>query len=306
MARKVFRGIFFFAVLSAVVFFFDKVSRSGPQKKGNVRVSADLALFSAADAFTGPGLMDRMANQMIPDKDDSLPDFEGQRSTAGIAPGGLIGGDGAGSRAGAAGSGAAGGADEAGAGEDAEETERQRLRRIRMLEIERGERRMYGTADRTPAGLSSPNSPAFRRTRRAREPSDAEIAAELSGFVDKLKTRATERARNNPSVGSSLEDADRIAGGEGELPVLSLEGVDNRLQESPTLRALQQLNKDGAHSLRMSRRSGMTDGTRDKAGKRFDGNEKTMDSIPIEEVTGAFGKKQIKTYEDAGAPMDLK
>ncbi|NCQ27703.1 MAG: hypothetical protein GW802_09760, partial [Armatimonadetes bacterium] len=119
--------------------------------------------------------------------------------------------------------------------------------------------------------------------------------AQLSGFANKLKDRATENARNNPSVGSSLDEADRISGAEGDLPVLSLDGLDNRLQESPTLRALEQLNKDGAHSLRMSRRGGMTDGSRDKAGKRFDGNEKTMDSIPIEEVEGAFGKKQIKT-----------
>ncbi len=301
MFKKLIRGIGFLAIIAIVVIFFDKITRTGPEKKGNVRVSADLALFGAANAITGPGFMDQVAERMLSEKNSSLASFTGSRPSGGIAPGGLINEETTGSERRAPTNPMARAEEDT--NEGSEESARQRLRRIQMLEIERGKRQMMGGGgnDRMPTPAAS--QPVRRQRRGA--PSDAEIAAELSGFVNKLKRRATEDARSNPSVGSNLDELDRTQE-EGDVPILSLDGVDNRLEQSESLRALQQLNKDGAHSLRMSRRGGMTDGSRDKAGKRFDGNEKTLDSIPIEEVSGAFGKKQIKTYGDGGGVKDLK
>ena len=312
MFKKLLQGIGFLLVLSLVVISFDKLSRTGPQKKGNVRVSADFALFGVADAISGPGIVDRVADGLISKTNlDSGPSFEGARNTSGIAPGGSIDGGASqtSSRQPPAAPGVSADRAETEEGASEEESSRERLRKIRMLEIERGERKMYGGgggSNRMPSGTTA--SPAFRRRATRRAPSDAEIAAELSGFVNKLKRRATDDARANPSVGSNLDEVDEIRGSD-DTPILSLDGVDNRLEQSPALRALQGLNKDGASSLRMSRRGGMTDGSRDKAGKGFDGNNKTMDSIPIEEVTGAFGKKQIKAYvedDGGGSVRDLK
>ncbi|PCI36495.1 MAG: hypothetical protein COB53_09410 [Elusimicrobia bacterium] len=303
MLKKLLQGLGFLAIISIVVVIFDKLSRTGPEKTHKPAVYADLALFGATDAITGPGIMDHVANQMFKETArNSDPSFAGARRTAGIAPGGTTYEDAA-SREGVLNRPRPSAIDDTG-DSDASEQSRARLRRIRMLEIKRGDRRMYGNngGGTLPSAYASPALK--RRSRRA--PSDAEIEAELSGFVNKLKRRATDEARNNPSVGSNLDEVDRLNTDEGDLLILSLDGVDSRLESSPALRALQQLNKDGAQSLRMSRRGGMTDGSRDKAGKRFDGNEKTMDSIPIEQVTGAFGKKQIKTYTESSGPRDLK
>ena len=97
------------------------------------------------------------------------------------------------------------------------------------------------------------------------------------------------------------------SGGGDDSPIMTQENQSDKLN-SPTLRALQKLNKDSRHSVGMSRDEGTTDGSRDKAGKSFDGNRATFGAIPISETTGAMGRKQIKaeaaeTPEIEGQPV---
>lgn len=174
----------------------------------------------------------------------------------------------------------------------AAESEDERLKLIRMRERSKGDTHMYGNASSTA---------------RPEKMTPAQIEASMGGMIQRLKDRAGKEGAaslgsgggQNPSSGAAEDSSD----GEDD-PIMTKENQSGKLN-SPTLRALQKLNKDSRHSVGMSRDGGTTDGSRDKAGKSFDGNKVTFGAIPIAETTGAMGRKQIKAVSDT-PPPDLK
>lgn len=190
-------------------------------------------------------------------------------------------------RAGAAAA-AVGGGSEDGAAAEAEE---ERLRLIKMRERARGESRGYGGG-----GGGS--------TARPQKMSAADVEASFGGMIQRLKSRAGKESAA-PALGGGTGPSgrgDAASGGDGDdTPIMTRENQSDKLN-SPTLRALQKLNKDSRHSVGMSRDSGTVDGSRDKAGKSFDGNKATFGAIPIAETTGAMGRKQIKAVDETPPP----
>ncbi|TBR26363.1 hypothetical protein EPO15_00300 [bacterium] len=172
-------------------------------------------------------------------------------------------------------------------GEASGEDEEARLRLIKMKERTAGESHTYGG----------------QPTARPAKMTPAEMEASFGGMIQRLKARAGKEG-GAPTVGGSEGSARAAASGGGDdSPIMTQENQSDKLN-SPTLRALQKLNKDSRHSVGMSRDEGTTDGSRDKAGKSFDGNRATFGAIPIAETTGAMGRKQIKA--DGTAPAEIE
>jgi len=171
---------------------------------------------------------------------------------------------------------------------DAAEAEEERLRLIKMRERTAGESRMYGGGSSAKPGRVSP----------------ADVEASFGGMIQRLKERAGKEGRVPAVGGSGGPDggSGETASGGVEDPIMTKENQSGKLN-SPTLRALQKLNKDSRHSVGMSRDSGTVDGSRDKAGKSFDGNKATFGAIPIAEGSGAMGRKHIKTVEETPPPQ---
>lgn len=278
---------------------------------GEWRTAAFLGAADAATAAAGPGVLDQLFEALIPDRLAEagrrlpMPGPGAQGPAAGPTPeeaaaalaaaraaiaeaerlANCTGGDCA---APAEGGGTSAARPEDGSPEDAAasgEEEEARLELIRMRERSRGESRSYGGD-----AAARPQRPATQ----------ADLEASFGGMIQKLKSRAGSAPA---AVGSADGPAGRgeASGGGDDAPILTLENQSGKLN-SPTMRALQKLNKDSRHSVGMSRDAGTTDGSRDKAGKSFDGNRATFGAIPIAETTGAMGRKQIRAVEETAAP----
>ncbi|MDE2292207.1 MAG: hypothetical protein KGL53_09000, partial [Elusimicrobia bacterium] len=136
----------------------------------------------------------------------------------------------------------------------------------------------------------------------AAPPDQQALEASVESFIGLLKARAALQAAARPaSLGGALTEA----GGPdaGADPIIH----DNRMTgdlDSPTLQALKSINKLTAHSSRMSLNPGLKDGSRDKAGKGYDGNAKTYGEVPIIETQGALGAKTIGIETDDGGDAD--
>lgn len=172
--------------------------------------------------------------------------------------------------------------EEGGDGDATPEAEDERLRLIKMRERAAGESRNYGGSSTARPGKVSP----------------ADLEASFGGMIQRLKSRAAQGGGAAALGGGPSGGGAQASGGGDDAPIMTQENQSDKLN-SPTLRALQKLNKDSRHSVGMSRDSGTVDGSRDKAGKSFDGNKATFGAIPIEETTGAMGRKQIKAVQDA-------
>ncbi|MBI3299238.1 MAG: hypothetical protein HYZ75_13805 [Elusimicrobia bacterium] len=167
---------------------------------------------------------------------------------------------------------------------DAEKEEALRLALVQMKARGKGDTRNYGYKDskrQTAVSGPPPDSSAFE--------------ASFGGMIQKLKNRAAAAAPTG--LGGGKEGEGSGSGEEGESPILTKNGIDPKYN-SPTLNALQKVNANGAHALKMGSDPGLEDGSRDHAGKSFDGNLNTFMDIPIEVKKGAMGQSTITVGED--------
>lgn len=279
---------------------------------GEWRTAAFLGAADAATAAAGPGVLDQLFEALIPDRiaeagrrlpmpapggADGEAEVTPEQAAAALAAAraaiaeaerlaNCSGGDCA---AAASPEGSAARPDGAPGEEPATESpeeEERRLNLIRMRDRQRGESRNYG-------GDASP--------RPQRPATQADLEASFGGMIQKLKARAGSAPAAVGSGADASGRGDASGGGEAN-PILTLENQSGKLN-SPTMRALQQLNKDSRHSVGMSRDAGTTDGSRDKAGKSFDGNRATFGAIPIAETGGTMGRKQIRAVEETPPPQ---
>jgi hypothetical protein len=138
---------------------------------------------------------------------------------------------------------------------------------------------------------------------------EAAVLDKFQAFVDKLHARAA-------SGKGAAEDASaRARGGadaQGQASRVTIMSVDGfKGEKPPTLKVLESVNQDGADSLMMTENPELEDGSKDRHGKKFDGNSVTFETIPIDEVNGAFGGREIRANHSAvetggGSPADLK
>ena len=264
-------------------------------RSGSLSALLRSALAGAAGAAAGPGLMDSMTNAMVPTAGKaaatSLPQASGGQDAPAAAaeppaqapcPDGSCAG--------------ADGAETAIADAGADAAEDMRLKLIKMKERMQGQTEMY---------LDSKNAASSARSAAsAGGPDSAGLESTMSGFIQKLKDRAAAGGGAGGVAGlggGSSTGGDGGASGGVESPIITNGRIDSKL-DSPTLRALQRVNSQGVHSLNMSRDAGTTDGSRDKAGKGFDGNEGDRGEIPIDVVKGAFGQKHIIIVPDDNPP----
>lgn len=158
--------------------------------------------------------------------------------------------------------------------------EEARLRLIKMKERTKGESRSYGGS---AASL-----------RRGGPPDAAALESSFGGFIQKLKGRAAAAAPAGTALGGAQRGSGPGAEAEGsDSPVLTRNGAIDPKYDSPTLRALQKVNKNSSHSFGMSQDPGLADGSKDHAGKNFDGNAATYGAVPIEEKSSSMGRRQI-------------
>jgi len=193
----------------------------------------------------------------------------------------------------------------AAAGDEGEDL---RLRLIQMKDRSKGERRMYGYGGDTASGL-----PPVSQTRAARAggsgaEDESQVLSKFQAFIDKLHRRAA------AGKGSSEQAAARASGGDGQghasrVQIMTVDGFKG--DKPPTLQLLESVNRDGADSLMMTEDPQLEDGSKDRHGKKWDGNSATFGTIPIDEVDGAFGGREIRasapsSVDTGGAPADLK
>jgi hypothetical protein len=236
-------------------------------------------LKQAQQGMEGGGIIDGAADRMARPGGAGATGQPGENRQAGTeAPGGLVGEDTWGEGAGQGRSNGTAGS--AGAGE--------KLKRVRIKDREKGERRMYGNKG------GGGNQPTTFAPVRYRAPDEAAIAAKMAAFLQRVQQAGPQNVGGDTEQGG---DGDGNASGGGSLPILTLEGIDEE-NKTPTMKTLEKLNKQSAHSVNMSADPGLTDGSRDKSGKGFDGNAQTFGAIPVEEITGAFGGSQLRAVTE--------
>lgn len=267
---------------------------------GSWRVAFLMGAVGAAEQTVGPGFVDKMTDALVPASAvrrgselggatapaSSLP----AKDPANLVP---CGDPGCGDVGALTPSPAAEGAEVAGAADASASGEEDdpRLRLIKMKEREQGESRMYGGGS------------AARRTQGDSQP-EASLEASFEGMIQKLKGRASAQAAASGGATSlgGVSSGRGAGGGDGgggaDSPVLTRNGELDSRYDSPTLRALQKVNSNSAHSYKMTSDPGLEDGSKDHAGKNFDGNKNTFGDIPISEKRGAMGRKQIIVAPD--------
>jgi hypothetical protein len=297
--------LFVLCAVLAVVFFFLCLSivqqqgrpAHGTRAGGKAADPAQQAMGGAAGAAAGAGMLDRVMGSYV----DRVG---GPRAPAGP--------DAAQAAAGSSGAGTGAQADADAArkaSENAADEEKERLRLIHMKDREQGGRRLYGAG-----GSSSASALAVRRSgasasgRRAQPEDETQVLNKFQAFVEKLHQRAAS-GKGGVDGQATARSALDASGQASRVNILSVDGFKG--DKPPTLKVLEKVNQDGADSVMMTANPELEDGSKDKHGKNFDGNSVTFETIPIDEVNGAFGGKEIRANPSAvdtggGAPADLK
>ncbi|MBI5597379.1 MAG: hypothetical protein HY928_14900 [Elusimicrobia bacterium] len=264
---------------------------------GSWQVAFLMGAVGAAEQTVGPGFFDKMTDALLP----AAADAGAAQGAAGdlAAPSSSLpaqgpssvvpcGSEGCGDVGALPPEGSGGEGDETAAGDAASEEENAKLELIKMKDRSRGDSRMYGGG----------GEPAPRRSER---PSETSLEASFEGMIHKLKGRASAQSGAGAGAGgavslgggSSGRSGEGGGGGGADSPILTRNGKIDPRYDSPTLRALQKVNANSAHSYSMTSDPGLEDGSKDHAGKSFDGNKNTFTDIPISVKKGAMGQKQI-------------
>ncbi|MFA5140049.1 MAG: hypothetical protein WC728_12525 [Elusimicrobiota bacterium] len=269
---------------------------TGSHKKG---ASAEAALRGKAGGVAdgvssellGRGLMGSVMDSLA--QGSSLPgDGRSDGKTAGGTPG----------------SGEPPAAGEGTGGDDAaSDEEKKRLQLIEMKDREAGKKKLY-YGYKTSGSKTGSIPTSGRASTPYSKPSEEQVLSTFESFIQKLKRSARASMRERSGSDGSRGSGQKEFADDPISPVLSVGPLDG--PKTPTLQLLEKINQDSAHSVQMSNDPGMEDGSRDHFGKKFDGNLKTFNVIPIDEAAGAFGRKEIRASQDSmdvdNRPADLK